>query len=470
MKQRFLKENRWCGGIFLDDDIFRNIVQPSFCRIPSGKTDKLYLPMKIKDDEACQVNVSVGEYVNKYDIIGIREGKKLQDFHVVRTDLPGYVEAIDRKQTGYRTFEEYVELKICAEGESRKDESNEGRGQISDLAKTREILAGSGIPEINRILFEGGVQRKCEVIILNAVMDDPSLFYNILMMKEHPGQLLYGLLIFLRVLEAGEIFIVVGERQQDSVKYVMRAADRFFVPEMREKISFIYVPDTYPGGRDEFVLQNLAEWVTGRSRVMLHADQVLGAYDMIYDHKPWTRRRFLLGGCTDMNGCYELPIGASLKETVYHPYEKWLRVSGVLIDGGLMAGYAINPECAVARSDMQSVLILPRMEENEQTCLACMKCEQICPSGILPWKDQHDKDWQRCLGCGSCSYVCPSRRRLREYVQRGGRPGNSAGRGSYIDLPEKGCQLMSSVVTGYSSPYIRQAQSPFTCILSPFKL
>ncbi|MGN0202980.1 MAG: hypothetical protein ACI4BB_00455 [Coprococcus sp.] len=470
MEQLFLEDNLWHGGVFLDDEVFSKIIQPSFEWMPSRNPDKLYLPMKMRNDSACRVCVSVGEYVGKYGIVGIREGGSAQDYHVVRTDLPGYVVGIIREQTGFRTFEEYVELKVCDREEKGQQEYFPCSEKADDMIKIREVLMSSGIPGINRILFDGEKQRKCDVIILNAVMDDPSLMFDYLMIKERPGQLLYGLLIFLRMIEAEKIMVVAGKRQQNVIKELINAAYKYFASELRDRISFVFVPDIYPGGRDEMVLQNLTEWIQGRTWVILHVDQVMGAYDMVYDHRPWTRRRFLIGGCMPVNGCYELPIGMVLKDAVQLLRGIWLRTSGILIDGGLMAGYAVNPVNAVVHSDMRSLLILPRIEENEQACLRCSRCADICPVGIVPWVEQCEDKLSECLGCGSCSYICPSRRRLKEYVQRGGRPSTDVNQKNYIELPETDCQLPSVVVTGYSSPYIRRASSPFTCILSPFKL
>ncbi len=470
MEQLFLEDNLWHGGVFLDDEMFRKIIQPSFERMPSRKPDKLYLPMKMKNDRPCRVSVSIGDYVEKYGIVGIREGESFQDYHVVRTDLPGYIAGIRREQTGYRTFEEYVELKVCDSEGKEQQAYFPCSEKADDLIKIREVLMGSGIPGINRILFDGEKQRKCDVIILNAVMDDPSLMFDFLMIRERPGQLLYGLLIFLHVIEAKKILIVAGRRQQNAVKELINAAYKYFTVEIRDRITFVFVPDTYPGGRDEMIQKNLTEWIQGRTWVMLHVDQVLGVYDMVYDHRPWTRRRFLIGGCMPVNGFYELPIGMALKDTVKLLKGSWMRASGILINGGLMAGYTMNPLNAVVDSGMCSLLILPRIEENEQPCLRCSRCADICPVGIVPWADCHGSELDECLGCGSCSYICPSRRRLKEYVQRGGRPGTDGSRKNYIELPEADCQLPSVMVTGYSSPYIRRASSPFTCILSPFKL
>ena len=143
----------------------------------------------------------------------------------------------------------------------------------------------------------------------------------------------------------------------------------------------------------------------------------------------------------------------------------------ITIDGGLMAGKTVNPETAVVHSGMQSVIVLPRVEENERQCTGCGRCVSVCPVGKRPYSGAAEDGHKPCIGCGSCSYICPSRRRLKEWMVRGGgRKDGEDGKEGYIDLPEDGCGLPPAVVTGYSSPYIRLAKSPFTCILSPFKL
>lgn len=474
MKQQYLKENLWQGGVHLDGDMFREIVQPSFCCVKVPEPERLWLPMKNEDGPPCRVSASVGDYVEKYAIVGIRDTGILEDFHVVRTALPGRVTAIGQEQTGYRAFAEYVEIEACEQ--ERSDNTGWqmpfvcGKGE-KDLVRMRAELMHSGIPGVNRILFEGSQVRCCDLLVLNAVVDDPSIFYDSLMIKERPGQLLYGLLIFFRLLGAERIVIAVSGREKEAVRRLLAASRRYFTEDVRRKMSVIGVPDIYPGGRDELLAVNLQMELKNRKCVMVYPDQVFGAYDMIYDQKPWVSRRLMVGGCTSANGCYDVPIGMGLGE-LGKLYRECQPLSAyVLIDGGLMAGKAIDPEKAVVHGEMRSVIILPRVEENEQSCIACHRCAEVCPVAIRPYMEVTEADRMRCVGCGNCSYICPSRRRLKEFILRGcNRKHAESCQDGYIYLPGNECKLLPAVMTGYSSPYIRLAKSPFTCILSPFKL
>jgi 2-oxoacid:acceptor oxidoreductase delta subunit (pyruvate/2-ketoisovalerate family) len=45
-------------------------------------------------------------------------------------------------------------------------------------------------------------------------------------------------------------------------------------------------------------------------------------------------------------------------------------------------------------------------------CIACGKCAQICPEGIITKKNKNGKDYYAadldyCKGCGACALECP---------------------------------------------------------------
>jgi len=66
----------------------------------------------------------------------------------------------------------------------------------------------------------------------------------------------------------------------------------------------------------------------------------------------------------------------------------------------------------------------------EQKCIRCAKCVDVCPMRLLPTeivKDITMENWAKaeslyisdCMECGACSYECPSRIPLVQYIKRG---------------------------------------------------
>lgn len=516
MEQQYIQENLWNGGVHLDEQMFREIAGPSFCCQKASLSyqsvpDPMNICLEMRDDSGapCNVLVKEGEHVRKWDIIGVRDPGIPQDYHVIRTGISGIVTAVRRERTGYNSYTKYVDIQACDEGEyeieladiandawSGDAKGLQGKNHANELVckwlaedyiehdwrrladdRLCVLLQQSGIPGISKVLFHGAGRRRCQVVILNAIVDDPSLFYNSLMLRERPGQILYGLFIFLRLLGAEHVMITAMQYQASEVQRFLQGAERYFDAKMRQRISVVFVPDKYPGGRADLLMANLNSKLRGQTGTIVSVDQSIGAYNMLYDHKPWVSRRLLVGGCTDVGGYYEVPVGMALSDlpslyNICRPISAY-----VIIDGGLMAGKALNPEHARVHSGMQSIIVLPRLEENEQLCRHCGQCAAVCPAGLHPQDGCMEAERGLCIGCGSCSYICPSRRRLTEFMVRGcqkvcdvkGQNNEGEVPKGYVYLPAD-CGLQPAAATGYSAPYIRLARQPFTCILSPFQL
>ncbi|MCD6176676.1 MAG: 4Fe-4S dicluster domain-containing protein, partial [Candidatus Cloacimonetes bacterium] len=69
-------------------------------------------------------------------------------------------------------------------------------------------------------------------------------------------------------------------------------------------------------------------------------------------------------------------------------------------------------------------------KEQEDVCLRCGRCVDICPMNLVPSLIAHhvrNDDWDSaekfgvmdCMKCGSCAYVCPSHIKLIQWIDIG---------------------------------------------------
>ena len=49
-----------------------------------------------------------------------------------------------------------------------------------------------------------------------------------------------------------------------------------------------------------------------------------------------------------------------------------------------------------------------RIEIDENRCVRCLECVDVCPTGVIVKKDNKPsvENVEKCIGCLSCSYVC----------------------------------------------------------------
>jgi Na+-translocating ferredoxin:NAD+ oxidoreductase RnfC subunit len=175
-------------------------------------------------------------------------------------------------------------------------------------------------------------------------------------------------------------------------------------------------------------------------------------------------------GFFEEKGCLEVPIGMKISELVRTEMIPNPSAHAIFIDGGLMSGKSVNPEKAVVHDTMQSLILMPKITECEQPCMHCGNCATVCPMGLRPFNG-NAAEARQCIGCGNCSYICPSRRRLKEYMVHGGQPTlDDTGKKGYIYLKQDTRRLPAAVITGHSSPFVREGWMPFTCFLPPYQL
>jgi electron transport complex protein RnfC len=67
-------------------------------------------------------------------------------------------------------------------------------------------------------------------------------------------------------------------------------------------------------------------------------------------------------------------------------------------------------------------------EFEEQKCIKCAKCVDVCPVNLSPteimkyaqkdrWEKIKELNVMDCMECGACSYVCPARIPLVQYIK-----------------------------------------------------
>jgi electron transport complex protein RnfC len=79
------------------------------------------------------------------------------------------------------------------------------------------------------------------------------------------------------------------------------------------------------------------------------------------------------------------------------------------------------------------ILALPEKmvdKHEEQPCIACSSCVDVCPMKLLPttmakfiknkkYQEAKEINLLACIECGSCAYVCPSHIPLVQYFRVG---------------------------------------------------
>ena len=240
-----------------------------------------------------------------------------------------------------------------------------------------------------------------------------------------------GVRLLLKASGAEKAYICIEDNKPKAIENLREILGK----EEGESIQVCALPTKYPQGGERQLIQSVLDREVPMGGLPADVGVIVSnigtaraAADMLLGGKPLTRRIVTVTGCVKEPANYLVPIGTSVKELIEQSggvTEKENRI----IAGGPMTG-----PCAASDWDGESelfyvakntsgVLVLPDSKWEEQPCIRCSGCANVCPAGLVPYQIEfafQEEDYDlceelyasECIACGSCSFICPARREL----------------------------------------------------------
>ena len=288
-------------------------------------------------------------------------------------------------------------------------------------------MGGAGFPTHKK--YE--TDKKIDALLINAAECEPFLTCDYRLMIEQGFSAVNGVRLLLKASGAEKAYICIEDNKPKAIENLREILGQAEV----ESIQVCALPTKYPQGGERQLIQSVLDREVPMGGLPADVGVIVSnigtaraAADMLLGGKPLTRRIVTVTGCVKESANYLVPIGTSVKELIEQSggvTEKKNRI----IAGGPMTG-----PCAASDWDGQSelfyvtkntsgVLVLPDSKWEEQPCIRCSGCANVCPAGLVPYQiefafQEEDYDFceelyaSECIACGSCSFICPARREL----------------------------------------------------------
>ena len=144
---------------------------------------------------------------------------------------------------------------------------------------------------------------------------------------------------------------------------------------------------------------------------------------------PTSRQVVLTGDGIKSNAIVEVRFGTLLSELV-HEVDGYNEVEEMVLHiGDFMTGIQVLTDEIAITSNTNAFNISEYRDDEEDVCIKCGDCNDVCPVGILPQNIMDaelrsvnsrivDLNTNLCTECGLCTYVCPSKINVVEWVRR----------------------------------------------------
>jgi electron transport complex protein RnfC len=317
-----------------------------------------------------------------------------------------------------------------------------------DASMDRDVSAMS-VDEIKNAIHDAGIvgmggatfpthvklapppDKPMDTLILNGAECEPYLTADDRLMTERPEDILRGMELIARAVNAKTLVVGIEDNKPRAVKSMQDAVGRLGM-----KIEVRALPVMYPQGAEK----QLIYAITGRTvpsgglpmdvGVLVHNTATAYAcYEAVRYNRPVTERIITVTGPGVKKPANLWARIGTMAKDLLDECEFDGHATKKLVVGGPMMGMPMRDlEWATTKGGNGILCLTDPAAYTHDPCVRCGRCIEACPMGLLPCTlstygeanllaEAVDVNARDCIECGCCSYVCPSKRPIVQWVR-----------------------------------------------------
>ncbi len=398
-----------------------NKINPSKKIIDDIKPQIIYIPLKSVLGYTYELEVKVGDYVCKGDIIGIN--KKLG--FPIHSSVSGFIVNIMKKRLSNNElvdtvviendFKERCRKKLGRKRNIRNYTRDEYVLMLKEYGVTGE--SGSDYPAYLKYLTKNNIH----TLIINATESEIYKSCDNATMYQYTEEILETIDAIMEIMKIDTSYIAINQNNAKLLKRLLKYKNTY------PNIKIYGIEEGYPSGYEKNVIYE----ITGKYYkdnpqelgIIIHnANTVLAIHNMLLYNSPVTERIVsITGNCIKNKVNIKIKIGTSLQELINY-IGGYADDKLVVLAGGLMMGKCISDDNLIITKDLHTISLMKPRENIMYPCIKCGKCFEVCPVNLMPIMIIKNKNRakklkiDKCIECGLCSYVCPSKIELRNML------------------------------------------------------
>ncbi len=388
---------------------------------------KVYIPITDSEYKMANVKVAVGDRV----LIGEKLAEKFKGknkspvLSTVSGKILEFKDMIDR----YGKVVDHVVIENDKLYEKFQHKTFE---HSITTAEVRNVINNLGL---NKISVDGiftnlDFNAKSKYVVVNAMFtNEPFISTDYEFLIKHSAEMADGIELLSIAANAEKTIILVD-------KFMPEEALLELGKEIVEKdIEVITIDSKKVNAKDYKIIKNLVNETLSVNLVdngVVYTE--IGAAKMLHDAVRLgvpvvTRKVAITGDALNINAVYETRIGTRFTELV-EDLGGYSEIKNMNLHiGSFLTGIQLDSDDFAITQTVDSVNVAEYRGVDEDVCIKCGDCNDICPAGILPQNIMDaelrsvnsrivELNTDECVECGLCTYVCPSKINVLEWVRR----------------------------------------------------
>ena len=303
------------------------------------------------------------------------------------------------------------------------------------LAKVREAgvvgLGGATFP--THVKLNPPPDKKIDTLILNGCECEPFITSDHRIMLEYGREVIMGLYIINRVLSPRNIYIAIEDNKKDAIKNLEELIMRM---DFSSLFKIVSLKSRYPMGAEKSLIKTITGRVVPMGGLPMDVGVIVNnvatsksIYDAVIEGKPLIERVVTVTGTVVNPKNLQVRLGTTI-DSLIEKFGGFRSEINCMIAGGPMMGISIVSTDFPVTKGTNCILVIKRRIQDEQNCINCGRCVNICPMNLMPlayvrnvkkgyFENCREYYIDNCIECGSCAYVCPANIPIVGYIKTG---------------------------------------------------
>jgi electron transport complex protein RnfC len=323
---------------------------------------------------------------------------------------------------------------------SEQDIDSFSKEELVRKIKDAGVVGMGGAAFPTHVKFSIPEGRKIKTLIINGAECEPYLTCDHMLMTKKAKEILIGVGLISRIIEPENIYIAVEDNKKAAI-FAFQKTIKKYAYRLPAGVKVAALKTKYPQGGEKQIIKAITGKEVPPGKLPLdigflvqNAGTVNAVYEAITFNKPLIERIVTVSGdCMENPGNFLMKIGTTIKEIREKCGLVFTREPSKIVVGGPMMGFAQPGDMSPVLKNTSGVLFLSDKAAkrfDEQPCIRCAKCVDVCPMRLLPTEIMRNVKANRyeeleklfisdCMECGSCNYICPARIPLVQYIKEG---------------------------------------------------
>jgi Na+-translocating ferredoxin:NAD+ oxidoreductase subunit C len=404
--------------------------------VPAKAPAVVIIPMSQHIGAPCEPLVAVGDEVKMGQKVGDSKGfvsapvhssvsGKVVQIAMCNSALGRPVQAVYIENDFQDTWHEDVK--------PNENWKNLGADELKKIIRDAGIVGMGGATFPTHVKVSPPPDQKIDYVLVNAAECEPYLTSDHRAMLERPEDMVIGLQLVMKTVNAPKGLIGIEDNKPDAVEALKRAAAG--IPN----IEVHALHTKYPQGAEKQLIKVFTDREVPSGGlpsmvgcVVQNVGTCIAIADAVRFGKPLIERIVTITGSGIMEPKNMLiRVGTPIEEVIEQCGGFRPNIRKMILGGPMMGFAQPGPENMPVIKGTSGILCLTDLEvqvHEIRPCIKCAKCVEVCPVSIMPLfigssveQGMYDKaeayNAMDCIECGCCTYICPAKRPLVQWIR-----------------------------------------------------